>query len=339
MCRRGHLIASHCTHRDRLIAAVRGLVPGLARGLGRAEVAGGAEPPGGSARGVLVTDAYVVVVGATGWVGRRVVARAQERGLLGAAVSRRGDPGGPWHGHPLTDLAKLAKRPGAMVVNAAGATQGEWTTLYRANVELVEHLARTCEEAGAGLVTLGSAAEYGAPIGPLFVESDPPGPTSSYGRSKLAATEVVLGHVDAGLRAMVVRMFNLVGADRPGVDPISDFAREVNSLPASGGVVHPFDSSLVRDLMGLDRAADTVLDLCEHVGEAPVVNLCSGRGVRFRDLIKVMADVRGVPVRIEDTSPGGIPTVVGDTRLLFRLVGVREPQTVRELAALVIATP
>lgn len=285
-----------------------------------------------------MTDAYVVVVGATGWVGRRLVARAEGRGLLGAAVSRRGGPAGPWHGHPLGDLAKLARRPGAVVVNAAGATRGEWTTLYRANVELVEHLARTCDETGAGLVTLGSAAEYGAPAGPLAAESDPPRPTSPYGRSKLAATETVLGHVDAGLRATVVRMFNLVGADRPGVDPISDFAREVNSLPASGGAVHPYDSSLVRDLIGLDRAADLVLDLCEHVGEAPVVNLCSGRGVSFGDLIKAMADVRGVPVRVEDTSPGGIPRVVGDPRLLFRLVGVREPQTVRELAALVIAT-
>ena len=284
-----------------------------------------------------MTDPYVVVVGATGWVGRRIVARARERGLFGTAVSRQGDLVGAWPSHPMGDLAKLAIHPGAVVVNAAGATQGEWQTLYRANVELVERLARICDDTGAGLVTLGSAAEYGAPAGPLAVESDTPQPTSPYGRSKLAATEAVLGHVGAGLRATVVRMFNLVGAERPGVDPISDFAREVNSLPDSGGAVHPFDSSLVRDLIGLDRAADIVLDLCQHVGEAPVVNLCSGRGVSFRELIKAMADVRGVPVRVEDTSPGGIPRVVGDPRLLFRLVGVREPQTVRELAALVIA--
>lgn len=210
--------------------------------------------------------------------------------------------------------------------------------MHRANVELVERLARTCHEVGAGLVTLGSAAEYGAPVGPLAAESDPPRPTSPYGRSKLAATQSVLGQVDAGLCATVVRMFNLVGADRPGADPISDFARAVNALPASGGAVHPYDSSLVRDLMGLGRAADMVLDLCEHVGEAPLVNLCSGRGVSFRELIEAMAEVRGVPVRVEDTSPGGIPRVVGDPRLLFRLVGVQEPQTVRELAALAVAT-
>jgi NDP-hexose 4-ketoreductase len=283
-----------------------------------------------------VNDPYVVVVGANGWMGRRLVARVEERGLLGAAVSRQGDLVGSWPNHPLGDLAKLASRQGAVVVNAAGATSGDEKTLYLANVELIDRLARTCHEVGAGLLTLGSAAEYGAPIGLLTTESDEPQPTSPYGRSKLAATHVVLRHIDVGLRATVIRMFNLVGADRPGVDPISDFARAVNALPASGGAVHPYDSSLVRDLTGLDQAADLVLDLCQHVGEAPVVNLCSGRGVSFHDLIEAMAAVRGVPVRIEDTSPGGIPRVVGDPGLLFRLVGVREPQTVTELAALAL---
>jgi nucleoside-diphosphate-sugar epimerase len=283
-----------------------------------------------------VTDPYVIVVGATGWVGRRLVSRAEERGLFGAAVSRRGEPVLSWEGHPVGDVAKLATRSGAVVVNAAGASSGKRRTLRRANVELVERLARTCQEVGAGLVTLGSAAEYGAPFGPLASESDLPRPTSPYGRSKLAATQMVLRYVDAGLRATVLRVFNLVGADRPGVDPISDFARAVKALPVSGGVVHPYDSSLVRDLTGLDRAADLVLDFCEHVGEAPLVNLCSGRGVSFHDLIKAMAEARGVSAQVQDSNPGGVPRVVGDPRVLFRLVGVREPQSVTELARLAL---
>jgi NDP-hexose 4-ketoreductase len=283
-----------------------------------------------------LSDPYVVVVGATGWVGRRLVARAGARGVTGAAVSRQGADGGPWPSHQLGDLGKLVRRPGAVVLNAAGATHGKGSTLHRANVELVEYLADTCREVGAGFVTLGSAAEYGRPVSPLVVETDPPRPASPYGSSKLSATQSVLGQIEAGLRSTVVRMFNLVGAGRPGVDPISDFARAVNELPTSGGSVHPYDSSLVRDLTGLDRAADIVLQLCEHVGEAPVVNLCSGRGVSFRDLIQAMAEVRGIPVRVVDTNPGGISRVVGDPRLLFQIVGSREPQTVLELAALAL---
>jgi NDP-hexose 4-ketoreductase len=287
-----------------------------------------------------MSDPHVIVVGATGWVGRHIVAQALRRGLSGAAVSRQGYCAGtwPWPSHPLGDLANLARRPGAVVVNAAGATRGNPATLRQANLELVDRLARTCRETGAGLLTLGSAAEYGVPVSPLVAESDPPRPTSPYGESKLAATRSVLGQVEAGLRATVVRMFNLVGADRRGVDPVSEFARAVNALPASGGSVHPNDSSLVRDLTGVDRAADILLDLCEHVGEVPVVNLCNGQGVVFRDLIGAMGEVRGVPVRVCDTNPGGIPRVVGDPRLLFELVGMHEPQTVRELAALALGT-
>lgn len=285
-----------------------------------------------------MSDPHIVVVGATGWIGRRLVALAKDRGLTGSAVSRQGNEGGPWPSHPLGDLEKLARRPGTVVVNAAGATRGDRAILYEANVELVEFLARTCREVGAGLVALGSAAEYGAPVSRLVSEADPPRPTSPYGWSKLVATQSVLGQVEAGLCATVVRMFNLVGAGRHGVDPISDFARAVNALPTHGGTVHPYDSSLVRDLTGVDRAAEMVLELCQHVGEVPVVNLCSGRGVSFRDLIEAMAEVRGVPVRVEDTNPGGIPKVVGDPRLLFHLVQAREPQTIRELAALGIST-
>ena len=246
---------------------------------------------------------------------------------------------GPWPSHPLGDLAKLARRPGAVVVNAAGATSGEQTTLHRANVELVERLARTCLEVGAGLVTLGSAAEYGAPVGPLAAESDEPQPTSPYGRSKLAATQTVLRHVDAGLRATVIRMFNLVGADRPGVDPISDFARAVNALPASGGAVHPYDSSLVRDLTGFGPGRPTwcwisVSTLARRRWSTCAAAVGSASTISSRPWARFAAS-RFV---VEDTSPGGIPRVVGDPGLLFRLVGVREPQTVSELAALALGT-
>jgi nucleoside-diphosphate-sugar epimerase len=279
-----------------------------------------------------MSDPHLVVVGASGWIGRHIVEKAAERGLAGCAVSRQSDAVGPWRTHPLSDLEKLTRRPGAVVVNAAGMMRGDWSTLHQANVELVELLGRTCRQVGAGLITLGSAAEYGVPVNWVAAESDPPRPTSQYGRSKWEGTQLILKQVEFGLCATVVRVFNLVGAGRPGIDPISDFARAVNSLPASGGTVQPYDSTLVRDLTGVDRAAEILLDLCGHVGEATVVNLCSGHGVRFRDLIEAMAEVRGVRIVVQDANPGGIPRVVGDPRVLFQLVGEREPQSVRELA-------
>jgi nucleoside-diphosphate-sugar epimerase len=53
-------------------------------------------------------------------------------------------------------------------------------------------LCRHLMEVGKGLVTFGSAADYGAPNGLLTAEAGQPHATSQYGRSKLAATHVVL---------------------------------------------------------------------------------------------------------------------------------------------------
>ena len=49
-----------------------------------------------------------------------------------------------------------------------------------------------------------------------------------------------------------------------------------------------------------------------------------------------MAAVRGVPVRIVDTRPGGLPRVVGDPTLLHTIVGVPPAEDVSELARIAI---
>ncbi len=268
----------------------------------------------------------LVVIGAGGFLGRHVVRAATARGLDVVPVGR---PQGQ-----LLDpaLHGLLRRRGAVVVDAAGRTSGDREQLWDANVVRLRRLAEAALDAGAPLLTIGSAAEYGPPQSERVGESHPTQPVSDYGASKLAATQAVGEYVAGGLAATVARVFNVVAPDRADEDPASQFARAVRNLPTSGGVVRARDSSLVRDLMGADAVAELLLDLARHVGEAPVVNVCTGRGVRWSELIAAMAAVRGVQVRIEDTAPGGIARVVGDPHLLHRLVGRREPPPVAELA-------
>lgn len=265
----------------------------------------------------------LVVVGAGGFLGRHVVRAAAALGLDVVPVGRPEQQPVPLRG--------LLRR-GTVVIDAAGRTSGDREQLWEANVVRLRRLAEVALEAGAALLTIGSAAEYGDPPAERVRESDPAEPVSDYGASKLAATQVVGELAAAGLTATVARVFNVVAADRAGRDPASEFARAVRELPPSGGVVRAWDSSLVRDLMSVDAAAGLLLDLAAHVGEVPVVNVCTGRGVRWADLIEAMAAARGVPVTIEDTAPGGIARVVGDPQLLHRLVGRREPPSLGALA-------
>lgn len=85
------------------------------------------------------------------------------------------------------------------------------------NVDLVRRLiALVREGAGRGdwrgldLVHTGSALEYGA-IGGHLSEEAAVNPTTVYGRTKLAATELVAGAAATGLRAVTARLFTVYG--------------------------------------------------------------------------------------------------------------------------------
>lgn len=273
----------------------------------------------------------LVVVGATGWLGGHLVREALRAGYRPQPVSREGASVASIPGVRLARLPDLLG-PDTTVLNAAGATGGDEAALTAANVTFVGGLADACAQAGARLVSVGSSAEYGPPTTPLVREDHPEAPTSAYGRTKLEGTQVLRRLGVEGLRACVLRVFNLVGAGRVGADPVSDFAHAVRGLPDHGGVVTAYDASLVRDLMTVRWAAQVVVRLLALDDLPGVVNVCTGRGTSFGSLIEAMAAERGVPVRIDSTRPGGIARVVGDPGRLVGLLGAVEPEPIEVVA-------
>jgi UDP-glucose 4-epimerase len=113
--------------------------------------------------------------------------------------------------------------------------------------------------------------------------------------------------------------------------PVGEFAAAVNALRGPGDLLVR-DSSLVRDFVSRSRVATTLVMLSRVEQPPRVVNVCSGKGVSFAELIRAMAEIRGLAVRIVDTSPGGLARVVGDPTLLESLVGRREPEAPHQLA-------
>jgi len=217
------------------------------------------------------------------------------------------------------------------VINCAGAVVGARAALANANSGVARAAGEACLRLGIRLVHLGSAAEYG-PVGDqLVTETTAPRPVTDYGEAKLRATEEVLRLADRGLDVLVARAFNVVGPGQPLSTPVGEFAAAVNALTRAGEV-RTRDSSLVRDFMSRRLLAVTLLRLSRIERRPPVVNVCSGRGVSFAELIQAMAAVRGLTVRVVDTHRGGLPRVVGDPTLLHSLVGRLEPETPRQLA-------
>jgi nucleoside-diphosphate-sugar epimerase len=201
-----------------------------------------------------------------------------------------------------------------VVVNCAGATAGAAEVLAAANITTVHTLVTALlrwpgggRPAGGArpsprLVHIGSAAEYGAvPAGVPVTEDAVPRPAGLYGATKLGGTRLVELARTAGADAVVLRLFNVVGAGTPE-DTLPGAA--VAQLRHGGGLkLGPLDA--VRDFVDARDAADAVL----AAAAAPalphaIVNIGSGTGVAARVLVRQLLIVAGLDVAVHEDAPG-----------------------------------
>lgn len=147
----------------------------------------------------------VALTGATGFIGRHLLAGLPRAGIRVRALLRRPAELPPeTTGAVVGDLTRPRDMAAALrgvdaVVHSAGlahAMSGRPEDDYRAlNVEATVALARAAERAGARrFVFLSSVRAMSGPTAPHpLTEADAPAPTDAYGRSKLAAEEALAG--------------------------------------------------------------------------------------------------------------------------------------------------
>jgi nucleoside-diphosphate-sugar epimerase len=250
----------------------------------------------------------VLVIGAAGLIGRAVLAQAEGAGAAHAVVGR------PSASMPEAHVLRLAPdavdrlagllerlRPDA-VVNCAGRTSGTDDELRAANVDPVAALLEALPAAapGARLVHLGSAAEYAEVPDRATHESTPLRATTPYGAAKVAASRLVRNAADAGLDAVVARVFNPIGAGMPPDSLPGRAARLVRDARASGAAevqLGPLDA--VRDYVDVRDVATAVVGLATHrFLDHRVYNVGSGRPTLTRDLVGLIARRAGFTGRV-----------------------------------------
>jgi NDP-hexose 4-ketoreductase len=208
------------------------------------------------------------------------------------------------------------------IANCAGATTGDADVLAVANVTGPYALVRAMLAARtpARLVHLGSAAEYGyTEPGSSVRECAPARPVAAYGATKLAGTRLVELAIAAGVDAVVLRVFNPVGAGAPASSLPGRAAAQVRSGMA-GGRVQLGSLEAVRDFVDARDVADAVL----AAAAAPavphaVVNIGSGTGVPVRALVKELIAISGYAGEVNEDAPGsarsaGLPWQQADIR-------------------------
>ncbi|MFM9694087.1 NAD-dependent epimerase/dehydratase family protein [Streptomyces europaeiscabiei] len=271
----------------------------------------------------------VVLLGATGFVGRQVGAALERAGHEIHAVARhpRKTPAS-WRFHPmdlvadgpraLTELID-AERPVA-VVNAAGEVWSPTSDgMRRNNRLLVDRLlsALAVAEPRPRLVQLGSVHEYTPqPNGVWLTESSPEEPTTDYGRTKLQGSRAVLRAVEKGaVDAVVLRLSNVIGAGTPRGSLLGQVAAQLLDDAADGRPAQVRVSPLrsVRDFVDAqDVSRAVVAALCVPGAGGHVLNIASGASQHVRDMVDLLITLSGRPARLVEGSVAG-PRPLTDT--------------------------
>ncbi|MFI1443550.1 NAD-dependent epimerase/dehydratase family protein [Streptomyces fructofermentans] len=252
----------------------------------------------------------ILVLGFTGFLGSRVA--EQVHALPGARLFGAGRSPAAEFGIDLatarpdrlaTVLASVA--PDA-VINCAGATGGDATTLAEVNTRGAAVLCAALREGApaARLVHLGSAAEYGPGTeGSLVTESAATRPVSVYGATKLAGTVAVS---TSGLDAVVLRVGNPVGPGAPATGlpgRVAGLLREAGTDPEA--VLRLGDLSAYRDFVDVRDVARAAVRAATAPGPLPrVLNIGGGRAVPVRDLVGGLARIAGFRGRVEEGGAG-----------------------------------
>jgi nucleoside-diphosphate-sugar epimerase len=255
-------------------------------------------------------DVNALVFGGAGFIGRWVV---QSLEAAGARVTRPG--------RAEVDLA----RPGAaealveelrptITFNLAGygvdRSEREDALSQRINADLVKELtyavaaARDEDWTGQHLVHVGSALEFGTVSGDL---SDPwhCRPTTTYGRTKLAGSEHVVGAVQRGdLRGLTARLFTVFGAGEHSGRLLPALLDAV----ASAGPLELTEGFQQRDFTYVGDVAEGLLRLGARTEtvEIGALNLATGRLDSVRRFVELAAGVLGIPE--ERMKFGAVPT-------------------------------
>ena len=206
----------------------------------------------------------IAVTGANGFIGENVVRYLCGAGWKVQAIVRPGrrctvPDGVELIAAPLVaaELVRIAAGTD-VIVHAAGRTRAATARQFQiANVEVTREAVHAAAELGARLVHISSqaAAGPGTPERPRL-EDDPPCPLTAYGRSKLAAEEVV--RTSHRLRWTIVRPALVYGPADRNTLPLFQLARRGIALGTARSPAPAYTFVHVDDVArGIEAAATT----------------------------------------------------------------------------------
>lgn len=271
----------------------------------------------------------VLVTGAAGFVGRRLVPRLEAEGAEVSGVDLEVDVADP----RAVEQAVGGFAPDALIhlaaISSVARSRNEADLTYRVNFlgsRCVFEAVRA-RAPRARVLLVGSGDVYGtaAPGAPAFAESAPLRPDSPYARAKACADLLGGHHARHGLDVVRVRSFSHSGPGQADAFVASSFARQLAEIAAGRreAALRVGNLESVRDFLDVDDVIDAYLRLLSPRVPAGVYNVASGRGWRIGDLLDRLIELAGVAPEVEVDASRVRPTdhSVGEATRLREATG------------------
>ena len=271
----------------------------------------------------------VMVTGASGFVGRRLLPRLVRAGHDAIGSDREVD---------IRDASAMtarvaAIRPDAVIHLAALSSVAHSLRApedcYRVNFLGTRALLASVAAAApaARVLLVGSADAYTAtsPQSEPLTESTPLRPRSPYARSKAAAELLGRCAVERGLDVVCIRAFNHTGAGQSDQFVVSSFARQLAAI-ASGRqppLLRVGNLASVRDFLHVDDVIEAYLRLLDRGVPGDVYQVAGEVAIPIRSVLEALIRIAGVAPRVEVDPARFRPTdwLVGDATRLRRATG------------------
>jgi nucleoside-diphosphate-sugar epimerase len=259
----------------------------------------------------MSTDGPVLVAGAAGFVGRRVLASLRGAGVEAQALVRAGGSELPADARPdavravdLRDEASTVDAvrdlaPSAIVNLARTGHGGDPESQAADHLSTLAHLLRGAAAAGsARFIQLGSPLEYGTPPSPV-AEDAPLRPTTPYGTVKAAASALALASDDPqGMRTVVLRPFCVYG---PG-DRSDRLIPTAVRAALGGDELRLTPPGIGRDWVHVDDVARGCILALGGGADGEAVNLGSGEIAANDEVVAHVSEALGLPIRTAHTT-------------------------------------